>query len=315
MALAQLALVTCSDLPNLTEDDVLLVPALKSWGLDPDIVAWDDPNVDWESYDAAIVRSTWDYTSRRDEFVEWTKRVPNLVNSAASLEWNTDKHYLKDLADRDIPIVPTTWLVPADNLDGQRIHTRLPAIGRWVIKPTISAGSKDTASYNVNSAPDRAQAIMHCRKLVEQGKTVMIQPYLRRIDEEGETCLIFIEGRLSHVVRKEAMLTSPDERFSGARRQEKITPCAATAEQVDLAEQVLAAAADRLGLTTSKEGADFLFARVDLVPGDDGEDKVIEFEIVEPSLFLKESDEGPAKLANAIARRAIVQAHRSSQGL
>lgn len=321
MALARIALVTCADLPNLSEDDAALLPALDAWGLTPDVVVWDDPDVDWAGYDAVIIRSTWDYSNRRDEYVAWAHSVPNLINNPRVVEWNTDKHYLKQLAERDIPVVPTTWLVPAHNLDGQRIHTRLPAMGRYVIKPTVSAGAHDTASFDVNIASQRAEAIKLSRHLVEQGKTVMIQPYLRRIDEEGEICLIFIEGRFSHAVRKEAMLIkSPQERFDGLHKPERISPWTPTEEQLDLAENVIETAtklAHELGISVSEEGAaeEFLYARVDLVPGNEGGYKVIEFEVTEPALFLGEFPEAAARLSDAIARRGIVQAHRASQGL
>jgi hypothetical protein len=139
----RVALVTCSDLPQLDEDTRRLIAPLAARGVSATPAVWDDRNVDWSLFDLVVVRSCWDYVPRRDEFLEWAERVPHLANSAALLTWNTDKGYLRDLAARGIPIVPTTWLKPADDWTP-------PATDEWVVKPVVSMASLDTGRYRLN---------------------------------------------------------------------------------------------------------------------------------------------------------------------
>ena len=79
-----------------------------------DAVSWDDPAVDWDAYHLSVLRSPWDYPARRDEFVAWARRVPRLANPADVVEWNTDKHYLRELAAAGVPVTPTTFVEPGD---------------------------------------------------------------------------------------------------------------------------------------------------------------------------------------------------------
>src|SRR5690349_13977774 len=89
---SRVALVGCALFPDLYTDDHPLRDALLERGVGVDVVVWDDPAADWDAYDLAVVRETWDYPSRRNEFVAWAHRVPRLANPADVLEWNTDKH-------------------------------------------------------------------------------------------------------------------------------------------------------------------------------------------------------------------------------
>src|SRR5690606_19903515 len=118
-------------------------------------VAWDDPSADWSSFDLVVVRSTWDYVARREEFLAWAERLPHALNPAAVLRWNTDKRYLAELEREGVVIVPTTWLDPEQHLSSRALHTRFPAGGEFVIKPAVSAGSADTARYSAASAAAR----------------------------------------------------------------------------------------------------------------------------------------------------------------
>src|SRR4030095_12046640 len=102
----RVALVTCPELPQMDADTQWLLAALKKKSVHITPAVWDDPNVDWAAFDLAVVRSCWDYASRRDEFLAWAERVAHLVNPAPVLTWNTNKQYLSDLADSGIPIIP-----------------------------------------------------------------------------------------------------------------------------------------------------------------------------------------------------------------
>lgn len=297
MSNPRIALVTCDQFPQLDEDDVVLIAALAKEGMDATVEIWDDKTVDWATYDQVIIRSTWDYAPRRDEFVSWAKSVPNLSNPANIVEWNTDKYYLKELGEAGIPIVKTLWLDPERHFTSQAIHTRLPAFGDYVIKPSISAGAQDTARYQGITAKARGEAILQVRDLLRDGKHVMIQPYLTQIDSKGETSLIFIDGTFSHAVRKTAMLArgdAPGESY----QQEELALEGANLSYKDFAEKVM-----EVARATINNGETFLFARVDLIPNDDGEPVLLELELTEPTLFLKVHPGAEDMFAQAVARR------------
>jgi hypothetical protein len=295
----RVALVTSSQLPELDADDRPLIPALAERGVTAEPVVWDDPDVDWGAYDLAVVRSTWDYSARRDEFVAWAERVPRLANPAAVLRWNTDKRYLRALEDAGVPVIPTIWLDPDRHLSKRAVHTRMPAFGDFVVKPVVSAGAKDTGRYQPVSAESRALAIQHAMSLLDSGRWVMIQKYVQSVDTAGETCLTFVDGEFRHAAHKKALLSGPAEELS-SYREEEMSPVEATAAQLDVAQRALQVAAEAVGLAEP-----LLYARVDLVEGEDGVPTVIEVELTEPSLWLQYSSESRTldALADAIAKR------------
>ncbi|ANC30755.1 ATP-grasp domain-containing protein [Isoptericola dokdonensis] len=296
----RVGLATCSVLPDLDADDRPLLAALAARGVTAEAVVWDDPDVDWDSYDLVVVRSTYDYSPRRDEFVEWARRVPRLANAADVIAWNTDKTYLQALEQGGVPVIPTIWLDPERHFSKRAIHTRMPAFGDFVVKPVVSAGARDTGRYQPVSAQSRAMAIDHAKDLLESGRAVMIQPYVTSVDTAGETCVVFVEGELRHAVHKNALLTGPSRPTQGLYRKEQMSAVEATAAQVDVARKALAVAHEATG-----ENKPFLYARVDLVNGADDVPTVIELELTEPSLWLKYAGDADTlgKLADAIVAR------------
>jgi hypothetical protein len=272
------------------EDEPLLLAALGDTGVTATVADWADPAVDWAATDAVVIRSTWDYAPRRDDFLAWARRVEaatRLYNPADVLAWNTDKRYLVELADAGVPVVPTAWAAAGDELPA--------ALDRWddvVVKPTVSAGARDTARFRPG---ERDAAGAFAAAILASGRSVMVQPYLARLDAEGETGLVYLDGAYSHAFGKGALLAG-DALGPGLFAEEEIEPRAATAEQRSIGDAVLAATADRTG------GAP-LYARVDLVPGPDGEPVLIELELTEPSLFLATDDGAAARVATAIRGR------------
>jgi len=292
---ARVALATCSQLPDLDKDDVPLIAALVERGVTAEPAVWDDPAVDWPAYDLVLVRSTWDYSPRHDEFLAWARSLPKVANSADVIEWNTDKRYLRELEAAGIPVIPTIWLDPARHLSKRAVHTRMPAFGDFVVKPVVSAGAKNTGRYQPVSAESRGKAIAHATRLLDDGRWVMIQPYVTSVDTAGETCLIFIDGELTHAVRKNALLTGPAEDTGELYAAEEMVSFEATPAQIDVAERALAVA-------RTATGADLTYARVDLVSGDDGVPMVIELELTEPSLWMKYGTGVEGKLADAVVK-------------
>ncbi|MCC5575088.1 hypothetical protein IMZ11_05470 [Microtetraspora sp. AC03309] len=247
--------------------------ALAAWlgaGVEGTPVRWDDQDVDWSSFDAAVVRSTWDYIDRRDEFVAWAHRTgegTRLLNPATVLEWNTDKTYLRDLG---VPTVPTHWS-----------DEGIPEWDEYVVKPAISAGARHT----IRTA-DRAVAEAHAAELVRQGRTVMVQPYLDTVEHEGELSLLYFGGQFSHAVRRHPMLAGGGQELDLNNRATLRDP---DTDQFEVAELVL-----------SKVSEELLYARVDLVRMPDGEPVLIELELTEPYLFLRYELDAPDLFANAL---------------
>jgi hypothetical protein len=292
---ARVALATCSQLPDLDKDDVPLIAALSARGITAEPAVWDDPAVDWQAYDLVLVRSTWDYSPRHDEFLAWARSLPKVANSADVIEWNTDKRYLRELEAAGIPVIPTIWLDPARHLSKRAVHTRMPAFGDFVVKPVVSAGAQNTGRYQPVSAESRGKAIAHATRLLDDGRWVMIQPYVTSVDTTGETCLIFVDGEHTHAIRKNALLTGPAEDTGELYAEEENSAYEATPEQIEVAERALAVA-------RTATGADLTYARVDLVTGDDGVPMVIELELTEPSLWMKYGTGVEDKLADAVVK-------------
>lgn len=222
-AVPRVALVTYDPRPQPSKDADLpvLVAALRE-AAEADAVFWDDGDVDWGGYDLAVIRSTWDYSWRADEFVAWARRcgkVTRLANPAEVVRWNTDKRYLGELAEAGVPVVPTRYLAPGDPVS-------LPEGQEYVVKPTSGAGARYAARY----APGPGQhktAVRHLERMHAEGLTAMVQPYMRGIDAGGERALQFfgrssctpaVSGPSSVLTRPSTRTRSPTRALSRGRR-------------------------------------------------------------------------------------------------
>ncbi|MGH8877344.1 MAG: ATP-grasp domain-containing protein [Stackebrandtia sp.] len=279
------AIVTCAELPQLDDDETLLLEPLVARGIEPVPAVWTDTAVDWDSFDATVIRCPWDYTADRPRFLAWARSVPRLYNRAALLEWNTDKRYLGQLAGRGVPVVPTTWLPPSTRVE-------LPDAGEWVLKPSVGAGSRDAGRYLMGDVAQRERAQELVARLHANGTTVMAQPYLDDVDTTGERALIYIDGVFSHAVRKHAMLDGPWEDGVGLFKPEVITPATATESELSLGKLVLDAV----------DGEPPLYARVDVVGSGDSL-LLLELELTEPSLFYTHAEGAADRMAEAVTTR------------
>ncbi len=269
----RIVLAGCPALPEGDGDDGGLVAALRRRGLQARWLSWDDP----EALDAdlVILRATWDYIDRVNEFLAWTRRVRNLLNAPKVVAWNTDKRYLADLAKAGVPTLPSRFFAP-----GERV--RLPA-GEVVVKPAVGAGSIGAQRFIDSDA-----AREHSTELQADGRTVLVQPYDPRV-EDGETALVFVGGRQSHAFTKGPILpppgTAPVFDDSGTYAEESLTPAEPDFELWDVGHAALAAAAERLGIDVGE----LLYARVDVIGGP-SDPQLLELELVEPSLGWRQLD-------------------------
>ena len=255
--------------------------ALREAGFAVELVRWDD-DVDWPAYELAVVRSCWDYAWRREEFLGWAASVPRLRNDVALLRWNTDKTYLRDLERAGLPVVPTVW-DPA--------HAgELPDAEEWVVKPSISAGSRDTARWGTV-----ADTLRHAAALTAAGRTAMVQPYLDSVDHAGETAMLFIGGRFSHAVRKGPLLKAGEGVRMDRDSRGNLRPVEPTAAQRTTARSVLESVGDLVAGAVAP-----LYARIDLIDDADGRPVVLELELAEPSLFLPQAPDAAATLVRAV---------------
>lgn len=279
-------LVTCAELPEGDGDEAAVVPALADLGFTVRWAAWDDASVDFGAADAVVLRATWDYSTRREEFVSWCESVPALYNSATVVRWNTDKAYLAELIDTGLPVVPTTLVEPGD-------EARFPK-SDFVVKPSVGSGSRGAARFAAG-----ADASAHLASLHADGHTALIQPYQSSVDTEGETALVFFGGIYSHAFAKGAMLGSTMDE-SGLYLTEQLAKAEPPADVRALAEDVLDGASALLGILR----AELLYARVDVVRGADGKPLLLELELTEPSLGFRQADAAAAlRFASAVRQQ------------
>ena len=145
----RIAIVTSG--PGRPFDDDLppLVAALEQVGATVEVLDWDDDGADWGSFDLAVIRSTWDYTQRHDEFLDWTRRCASattLINAPAVVAWNSDKRYLRDLVDAGVNVVDTSFIEPGDAIE-------LPVGVEFVTAGISSASLKALVANLTASAP------------------------------------------------------------------------------------------------------------------------------------------------------------------
>lgn len=287
----RVALVTCRDLPDLDTDDRPLRAALEARGVEVTLPVWDGPRAAFsrDVCDLVVIRNPWDYTTRRADFLAFVDDVAamnRLENPATIIRDNTDKRYLRRLADVGVPTVPAAWFEQGSDIDFAAVKAALPGAAGYVLKPIVGAGSRDTIKL-AHDAVDEGDAFLR-RVLPVEG--LIAQPFLPRI-ADGEVSLIFLDGVFSHAVIKKP-------RAGDFRSQPEfgsvVTAHSPTAREREIADAALVAA-DASGL---------LFGRVDLVTGLDGAPAVIEVELTEPSLYLSWSNGAADRLADAIATRA-----------
>jgi glutathione synthase/RimK-type ligase-like ATP-grasp enzyme len=283
---APVRLVTAADTRVPDPDLTILADAVRARGCAVDVADWRDPAVDWAASAVTVLRSPWDYTERRDEFVEWARRVgevSSLWNPFAVVSWNTHKAYLLDLEAHGVPVVPTVVLLggSAASLDG------ICDARGWntvVVKPAVGVGADGAGRFDVGDPAGSA----HLDALLAAGDT-LVQPFVTSIESDGEVSVVLVEGRVTHAIRK---VPAPGEFRVHEHWGGRVEPFTPTAGLVELAERVVAAAPAAL-----------LYARVDMV-ATGGQWCVLELEATEPSLWL---DLAPDAVTDSLAKAVLAR--------
>ena len=257
--------------------------AAKTLKIDLVFTNWNDEQIKWSDFDAAVIRSTWDYVPVRDRFLKKTKEISNetkLFNSHDVMSWNTDKKYLLDLEAKGVPIIPTKFVHNIEEAkDG--ISWAFNKANSIAIKPTVGAGAR--LAGKANSAPE---ALTFVEEILKVNRVAMIQPYVSSVDEEGEKAIIVINGQISHAARKVPALTVGGHGDAAGALE-------VTDEIVEIVRTVSEAV---------KEWDDLLFARVDVVRLDN-KLVLMELELTEPWLFMQFRPEAGIDLFKALEKR------------
>lgn len=286
MPAPRIAIATCTAHPELKGDDELLCEALRQRGCEAASVVWDGGGTDWGEFDLCLVRSTWDYHDKHAEFIAWTRRAESataLHNPADLIAWNSDKRYLRELAEAGVPTVPTLWVEGDAEID---LAATLAERG-WeeaVVKPVVDLGAKNLR--RIHAGAGGAQEALTA---VLARNDAMVQPFLPSLEAEGELSLIHIEGDFSHAVRKHP---APGDFRVQSIWGGTMTAAEAEPQQAEVAKRALAHLSEPP-----------LYARVDLVTDLEGNPALIELELVEPNLYLSTNPTAAERLANAVVNQ------------
>lgn len=269
---------------NILTEDRILSEALVANGMTVSRVDWADRHIDWRRFDAIVIRQTWDYFERLDEFRAWLDRVELLtrvVNPADVIRWNWNKRYLVDLIEAGVPTVPTVVIerqTPAPDLAEVLAQH---GFSEAVIKPAVSGAGRET--YRIQGENiETARALW--QRLVGQ-EDMLLQPFMPAIVEHGEVSLIVIDGQVTHAVRK---IAAPGEFRVQDDHGGTVHVHTPTEAEAAVARQALAATPEPVA-----------YARVDLVQTDDGP-VVMELELIEPELFFRQEPNAAGRLALAL---------------
>lgn len=269
---------------NILLEQELLKSAFESQGLKVDITYWDNPSYEWQQTKSVLFRTVWDYFERFDEFWEWLEQVKTktrLINSYELIKWNIDKHYLRDLKNNDIQVVPTYFADRGNNISLQEIAN----LNDWkhiVIKPAISASAFNTYKIT-NDEIEQKEQLFH--ELL-QTHDMLVQPFFPTISELGEASLMVFGGKFTHAILKKAKAGDfrVQDDFGGT-----VHDYNPTQEEIKFAEKVFQSC-------TSLP----IYGRVDIVWDSNKHIYLSELEIIEPELWIRNRPESANKIAEAV---------------
>ncbi|MGS2719297.1 ATP-grasp domain-containing protein [Paraglaciecola aestuariivivens] len=263
--------------------DTMLFEPLKAVGWQAEEVSWHQTNVDWQQFDAVIIRTTWDYQQDAAKFLHCLETIEasgaKLFNSLNIVRWNINKGYLQDLQNQGVSIIPSQWfeVFSLHELSAAFVHFNTTEI---VIKPLISANADFTYRLTREQLTQKADEL----ETVFSNREFLVQPFLSSIVKEGEYSLFYFAGQYSHAILKQPKAGDfrVQEEHGGQLKQ-----VPATSEMLTAASQCLAALPE-----------DVLYARIDLVSYA-RQFVVMEVELIEPSLYFNMDPESPQRFVDA----------------
>lgn len=277
------AFVTYDGLPNLDPDDSLLKDELVKREHSVDACIWDHQSIDWSHYDVTIMRSAWDYHLKLEQFYAWMEkvdRVSKLLNPLKTMKWSSHKTYLRELQEAKLPVIDTEWISKGGSVEGvfDKLHW-----DKVIVKPAVGLATFGVKKFALD-VEGRKQAEAHAKELAKT-EDVMIQPFLSAVDDYGERALMFLGGEYSHTIRKSSFQILAPAGHAG----ESSVPD--DEEEISVARKVIAFLPEKP-----------LYARVDLIRDADNKPKLLELELVEPSLFISCYPSAALKFADALEK-------------
>jgi glutathione synthase/RimK-type ligase-like ATP-grasp enzyme len=296
--MTNVAILRCGQLPSfvdweipnleeLFEEDRLLIRGFEREGFNAQPVVWNDPAIDWNQFDIALIRSTWDYLDEQERFLEVLSQIEasdcRLINPLAAVRWNIDKRYLLDLEEWGVTIIPTYL---ASHVETDALHSRLRdrQVQTIVLKPTVGLGGSHSHRVPLNELHNTLDVLRDSQPHLQY----LIQPFVEEILSEGEWSFIFFNRQLSHVLLKKP--APGDYRVQGIYGG-TIESAEPLADDLQQAKYVMA-----------KLPFDLLYARLDFVRVG-GQLSVIEIELIEPIFSFNLVPESPGRLARAVRNR------------
>lgn len=282
-----LALLTSDRIPDSDKiDDQLLVEALRAYEVEAQLVDWRVPNVNWSDFDAVLVLSTWDYYEDRARFLDLLQNIENsglkLYNPLSVIQWNSCKKYLRDLEKLGLKTIETAYISPTELKDLKSILVE-KGWDECVIKPQVSADGYHTYRFNLSSV-EGVQDL-----LSDYDEEYMVQPFVSEILSEGEWSFVFLNNEYLHCILKKPL--------QGNFRVQKGTKTLIQPPEWMLNE--VKRIAQVVNLPT-------LQTRIDVIRRGD-EIRIMELEMIEPSLYLKHCP-GSEKTAAKKIREKLDQA-------
>lgn len=262
--------------------DHLLYKPLKDLGWHAEEVSWRNDKIDWNSYDAVIIRSPWDYQDDPHAFLSVLEEIDQsdaiLENSLEIVRWNINKIYLRDLENRGIEIVPSLWFDTFSADLFPSVFTRLEA-EEIVIKPTVSAGADNTLRIHQSNYDMFVEDL----KTVFADRAFLVQPFMDNITAEGEFSVFFFGDTYSHTILK----TPKTHDF---RVQEEHGGKLALVEPEGPLLKTARAMRDMID-------PEPLYTRADYVRISNNTFALMELELIEPSLYFNMDPESPKRFA------------------
>ncbi|MCT2406495.1 hypothetical protein NZD88_02870 [Chryseobacterium antibioticum] len=177
------------------DEDADVLNFLTDKGLNVVSVIWNDDHVDWNSFNVAIIKSPWDYHNHLPEFLNWLNKLEKLnikvLNPVEIIQWNSNKKYLKDIAQNGLPVIASEYLDKGSAFDDRFFD--LFGTDQLVVKPCVSAGAQNTLTVNKNNLKERTEEIGELLK----AEDYIVQPFVEEI-KNGEWSFLFFNGQYSH---------------------------------------------------------------------------------------------------------------------
>ena len=284
----KVALLSMDNTKGFFTYDKLLIEPMKSFGWDAEEISWRNENINWDEYNAVIVRSTWDYQKDHKKFLDILEKINNssahLENDLELMKWNMNKKYLFDLEQKGIRIVDTLWKSNF-NLNDVEKSFEIFNSPEIIIKPNISANADNTFRLT----KEKLSEIKNELENIYLNREFMIQPFMKNIVDEGEYSHFFFNGEFSHCVLKK-----PKEKDFRVQEEHggKFKSVIPTEQQITIGKNII----DKLAVLP-------LYGRTDLVRTADNDFALMELEAIEPSLYFNMDEQSPVRFTKAFIEK------------